>query len=335
LYAGGFFTHAGAVETGYIACWDGESWSAVGGGMTGEPGLLAGVFSFGVWDGDLIAGGSFLYSGDTLTRNVARWDGGTWSAMDWGTNGIVSAIAAWSGALYIGGAFSRAGGPTANRIAVWNGEEWGPVGQGVSGGDLAVVALTPYDRRLVAGGAFLEAGGSPARFIAAWDGERWESLGAGTNGIVRSLRAHRGGLLVGGDFVLAGESPSRYIARWDAIPAETPLGFGLRPSGTGRLGAAGLADPVGMGLAAVTANPFRSRILLSAISPPGSAGDIAVFDARGRRLAGLGSVPPSGVAWGVAWDGRDDSGRLVPPGLYFARLTTGAGTRSARLIRIE
>jgi hypothetical protein len=35
----------------------------------------------------------------------------------------------------------------------------------------------------------------------------------------------------------------------------------------------------------------------------------------------------------LAWDGRDDSGRPVAPGLYFVR--AGSATRLAKLVRIE
>ncbi|HEX7879026.1 MAG TPA: M4 family metallopeptidase, partial [Candidatus Eisenbacteria bacterium] len=61
---------------------------------------------------------------------------------------------------------------------------------------------------------------------------------------------------------------------------------------------------------------------------PASAGtsrtSLAIFDAAGRRVAGV--VDELEITAGttvVRWDGRDDSGNPVPSGRYWARLTSG------------
>ncbi len=53
----------------------------------------------------------------------------------------------------------------------------------------------------------------------------------------------------------------------------------------------------------------------------------AVYDLDGRRLKSI-AVEGNGA---VAWDGRDQHGELVPPGLYFVRVEAGGRTASARV----
>jgi flagellar hook assembly protein FlgD len=47
-----------------------------------------------------------------------------------------------------------------------------------------------------------------------------------------------------------------------------------------------------------------------------------VLDVAGRVVRNLGEVwRPAGMH-SIAWDGRDAAGTRVPPGTYFARVTT-------------
>ena len=63
----------------------------------------------------------------------------------------------------------------------------------------------------------------------------------------------------------------------------------------------------------------------------GSRYQVDVIDVRGRRVRHL-----DGVANGVAfWNGRDDSGTLVRPGIYFIRAETGGRTGTARVALIR
>ena len=75
----------------------------------------------------------------------------------------------------------------------------------------------------------------------------------------------------------------------------------------------------------VTPNPFRGAARIA--GPAGAR--VAIFDLSGRRLREA-TLDERG---GFSWDGRDDSGRRVAPGIYLVR---GAGLRGERkLVRIE
>ena len=64
---------------------------------------------------------------------------------------------------------------------------------------------------------------------------------------------------------------------------------------------------------------------------------VGVYDLSGRKVRGLGGVggTPSGEH-AVPWDGRDDEGRRVGPGLYLVRVSvpTDAGASGAALAAV-
>ncbi|HMI32275.1 MAG TPA: hypothetical protein VK527_11115, partial [Candidatus Limnocylindrales bacterium] len=84
-------------------------------------------------------------------------------------------------------------------------------------------------------------------------------------------------------------------------------------------------------------NPYRPRngsrlsIPYRALSvDAGKSIELRVYDAAGRLLRRIpGTVAPGGGFGSLTWDGRDDRGRLVSDGVYFAHLT-GPGIDDAR-----
>lgn len=81
-------------------------------------------------------------------------------------------------------------------------------------------------------------------------------------------------------------------------------------------------------------NPFTvsTVLLLGAWGPI----ELSIHDTAGRlvrRLVGSSS----GVARlaGIPWDGRDDAGRRVPAGVYWARLSNPEGQATISIVRIE
>ena len=64
-------------------------------------------------------------------------------------------------------------------------------------------------------------------------------------------------------------------------------------------------------------NPFRGVVHIGGVS-----GVVEVFDVAGRRVRIL-----AGEAEPTSWDGRDDGGRDLPPGVYFLRGTGGSEAR--------
>lgn len=86
-----------------------------------------------VFDGMLVAGGSFTQAGSAEARFLAAWDGTEWHDLGADLNGEVEAIAVYDGELVIGGTFSLAGGDSVNCVAAWDGHQWHPMGYGMGG----------------------------------------------------------------------------------------------------------------------------------------------------------------------------------------------------------
>jgi hypothetical protein len=126
----------------------------------------------------LFAAGSFMTAGGNEARNIAKWDGSTWSALGSGTDNSVFALTAFDDgcgpALYAGGMFGTAGGLAVRDIAKWDGSSWSALGGGVTGTPSYshVHALTVFDdgdgQALVVGGNFLSAPDSGDSYLARW-----------------------------------------------------------------------------------------------------------------------------------------------------------------------
>ncbi len=69
-------------------------------------------------------------------------------------------------------------------------------------------------------------------------------------------------------------------------------------------------------------NPFRSGTTLRFVLPASRAYELAVYDAAGKRVTGFHGTGTAGENT-LRWDGRDDLGRPVAPGVYYCRLSAG------------
>ncbi len=240
LVAGGYFATAGGVTANAIARWDGASWHPLGTGMEGGHATTPSVDALAVYQGELIAGGTFTAAGGVTANSIARWDGSAWQPLGAGVGDdpewddpAVFALAVYNGELIAGGQFATAGSVYASRIARWNGSDWEPMASGMSGFDGRggierpyVDALTQYNGELIAGGGFTGAGAVSTESIARWDGSDWQSLGSlGISGLydteyspVHALAVHGCGLseklVAGGNFITAGNEVSAFWARF-------------------------------------------------------------------------------------------------------------------------
>jgi hypothetical protein len=227
LYAGGGFKMAGGIAANRIAKWDGNSWSALGPGISDwtfySPDWSPVVRALVVSGSDVYAGGSFDAAGGNTATNIAKWNGSYWSALGSGLELYYSVYAlAMSGSnLYAGGSFTMAGTTEAKGIAMWNGSSWSALGSGMGGSSPSVSALAVSGSDLYAGGDFTTAGGIIANGIAKWNGSSWSALGAGMGGTypyVSALAVSGSDPYAGGWFTVAGGKVSAYVARAVVYP---------------------------------------------------------------------------------------------------------------------
>lgn len=83
---------------------------------------------------------------------------------------------------------------------------------------------------------------------------------------------------------------------------------------------------------AVSPNPAPGAAALAWTTAAAGAYTLDVLDVQGRRVSRLQAGWSAAGAHTGAWNGRDDSGRERPAGLYFVRLATASGATVARLV---
>jgi trimeric autotransporter adhesin len=228
LYAGGTFTNAGSIAATNVAVWNGSTWSSLGTGSANgvSGGTSSGVSALAFQGDDLYVGGSFGLAGGLPANCIARWSGGSWSALGTGCRGGVSSIGILGSDIYVGGGFTNVGGVNAREFAKWDGFSWTtwPTLDGVFVYPLNDVAnrMVVKDGSLYIGGRFNQAGDVIANHVARYDGANFYALGEKpANGFatppitVSCIGQADDGIYVGGLFTAAGKTLLSRIARWD------------------------------------------------------------------------------------------------------------------------
>ncbi len=257
VYVGGYFRAAGDLMCNSIAAWDGRAWHNLGDGVRELSGMFGYVNALKVHDDGsgpaLYATGNFDVAGEGPCFNIARWNGGAWSAP--GGNGIDGpgyALETFEDpagpALYVAGIFQYASAATARGIARWNGSAWSGLGNGATlESGQGISALRTFDDgsgdHLYAGGHFSSIGGVPAACVARWDGSMWSAVGGGFSGappaegtIIFDLQTFDDGsgaaLYAAGRFGSVAGSPGQLVARWNGATWQpVPLSGPAAPQG--------------------------------------------------------------------------------------------------------
>jgi hypothetical protein len=211
-------------------------WSSVGAGI--------GNFSFNFntnfynnqvsvmtpYNGNLIVAGTFdTVGGNIQAKDIASWNGSSWSAIGSGLTGSyvhgtpgITSMVVYNGDLYVAGYFDSIEGIAANSIAKWDGTTWSTVGTGVSGANpyLDIYAMAVYNGTLYVAGQFDSAGGVLVNNIASWNGTSWSAVANGItelsgNDEVTCLTVSNGVLYAGGVFGSASGVAVNNIAAWN------------------------------------------------------------------------------------------------------------------------
>jgi hypothetical protein len=317
LYAAGYFDEIGDTVVNGVAKWDGGKWTPLAEGLRDLHGR-AFVHALEVYDDGtgpaLYAGGTFVRSGSTEMKYLARWDGERWSAVAPGLRNTVYALETFDdgagSSLAVGGGFSLTNIANGSRIARWNGSNWSALGEGFNDD---VFSLYSFDDgsgpALYAGGRFLMSGAVPMSRVARWDGEAWsplaDGLSASTSTSVNVMLAHQAAgqdptLYAGGYFFTSGPTLLNRVAKW--------TGDGWRGMGEGieRAPTAITEFDDGEGTAVYTADGVNSGV---------SVIDEAVAKWDGDRWLTLGAPPNSTVHDLQAFD-DGSGGSLYAAGVF-------------------
>jgi len=82
-------------------------------------------------------------------------------------------------------------------------------------------------------------------------------------------------------------------------------------------------------------NPGPGRTLFTLSLPSAGHVRVSVLDAGGRRIAGLMDDERPAGRTSLAWAGRDERGRPVAGGLYFALVEAGGARVVTRVVMLQ
>lgn len=164
--------------------------------------------------GDLIVAGMFDIADEAMVRNVARWDGSSWSAFGSIPGRVNALLRASDGTLYAGGDFDTADAAPANSVVRWNGAGWQQVGVGLR--DVWALHEMP-NGDIIAGGAFSFNGDFTIsmRNIARWRNGAWEPIGTGLADRVTAISHLPDGRIVAEVGWYRDSGPTHGLYVWD------------------------------------------------------------------------------------------------------------------------
>lgn len=94
---------------------------------------------------------------------------------------------------------------------------------------------------------------------------------------------------------------------------------------------AGLVEDIGDSRVGVYPNPFSSSVRVVFGEKGAGAGEVVIFDVRGRVVREIDLGDLAGVSE-IEWDGRDGGGRVVSSGVYFCRISGDGWSEVRRLV---
>jgi hypothetical protein len=313
LHAGGAFTEYDGAE-GYlrVARWEDPSWVPLGGGIEGAD--FPQVNALAVHDGDLYVGGRFDTAGGRPAANIVRWDGSVWHALGDGLDDTVEELYSDGDRLVAVGSFDQAGGMPAARVAAWQGGAWIPLGDNVTG---TVRAITRLAGQLIIAGSLSLSDDPSAMGLAAWSEGTWLAVDADAPQQIYAMRAQGQQLWITGTFTSVGDTPSQHVAVFEALPTGVAEGgSSMRP----------------LVLKPVYPNPFNPHTTISFTLGVDGPVRLSIHDVQGRRLRVVLDHALSAGNHDVTWDGRGESGRELPSGVYFARLEAAGDILGSKLV---
>ncbi len=98
--------------------------------------------------------------------------------------------------------------------------------------------------------------------------------------------------------------------------------------------AVGDAPPARMSLASGRPNPFSAGTTIAYELPQTAFVRLAAFDVTGRRVRLLARGAREAGTYQARWDGRDDAGRQLPPGVYLLRLQVGGDLAVQKVLMV-
>ncbi len=236
-----------------------------------------------------------------------------------------------------GGIYCRSSNPSLEQVTmVDNSTAWGGGGLGLDYSSAPTLsACLIANNSASAGGGLYARDAASTPTIACSDvtdndpgnyGGNWPDQ-TGLNGNIRQSPLFCD--VYHGDYALTAGSP--------CLPAGNGCGVQMGAYGEACDGtAADEVTPARFAFLLPQPNPFNPKTTLRFALPRAAAVELAIFDVSGRRVARLvaGDTLPAGQH-AIDWEGRDESGRALPSGVYFARFAAAGFTEERKLVLLR
>ena len=82
-------------------------------------------------------------------------------------------------------------------------------------------------------------------------------------------------------------------------------------------------------------NPAAGEITVSFAVPKPERVDVGIYDVAGRRVRALDSRKLKAGTHRLTWNGLNDAGEEVSPGMYFCRVSTGEQTDVKKIVLVR
>jgi flagellar hook assembly protein FlgD len=82
-------------------------------------------------------------------------------------------------------------------------------------------------------------------------------------------------------------------------------------------------------------NPFNPKTTISYQLPAVSDVNLVIFDIAGRRINQWSYSNQQAGAYDITWNGKDQSGKTVPSGVYIYRMMAGEFVESKKMVLLK
>jgi flagellar hook assembly protein FlgD len=82
-------------------------------------------------------------------------------------------------------------------------------------------------------------------------------------------------------------------------------------------------------------NPFNTSSTIYYSVPESGIVNVNIYDITGKLMKTLVNEQKSGGKHAVVWDGNDNKGIEVSPGMYFYRIQSGNHSCSGKMVRLK
>jgi hypothetical protein len=290
------------------------------------------VYSFGEYDGDLLAGVGV----DGFHSYLRRWNGSAWSDFTPAIHDRVWAITLYDGDLVAGGDFGTVGtfggaakspqSTEASHIARWDGAEWHPL-IGTLSVDLASFkALADRDCITIEWTTASEIDNAGFNLYRGLKAD-------GPNGKVNEeFIVACGDEIKGATYAIRDEDVTHGLTYYYWLEDADLHGKCTMHGPVWATPRAPIKKPKTFRLYQNSPNPFSSVTDIRYALPVACDVTLAVYDVSGHLMKTLVVGPEPAGQWMVHWDGKDGTGQKLAGGIYYCKLEAGGRTEVKKMV---